>query len=123
MAESDVMKEIEGLTFSAQLNLAAGKKAFSRNLRKHTLFGPLVEIARTPEGRRDIADRVAKMAAQAVDRQYEHPAGVAFSAYLTALAETAEPEMIARAARAVSAVPNSSWAVSIANELLAAGNC
>ena len=112
MAESDVMKEIEGLMFSAELNL-----------RKHKLFGPLMEIARTPGGRRDIADRVAKLVAQAVDGQYEHPADVAFCAYLTALAETAEPEMIARAARAVSVVPNCSWAVSIAKEILDADTC
>src|SRR5208283_4864477 len=117
MALSDVMKEIEGLTFSAELNLAAGKKAFRRNMLEHALFKELMEVAKTPLGRKSIADRITKLTAQPRDDRYEHPADVAFSSYLTALAETAEPEMIAAVARVVTTAPNCSWAAGIARDL------
>jgi DNA-binding phage protein len=112
------MNEIEGLLFSAEMNLAAGKKAFSRNMQEHALFGQLREFAKTPEGRTSIIKRVSDLAAQSIDTRYEHPADVAFSAYLTILDETAGPEIVAQAASAVMATRNCAWAVGVSRELL-----
>ena len=109
---------IEDPMFSAEMNLAAGKKAFRREMRAHALFTHLLEFAKTREGRETIMNRVAELADRSIDREYENPADVAFCAYLTALADTAEPEVIARAASAVTAAPNCSWSFELSRELL-----
>lgn len=118
MADRDVMKQTEAPMFSAEMNLAAGKKAFIRNMQEHPLFGQLSEFAKSAEGRAAIAERVSSLAAQSIDARYENPADVAFCAYLRVLEETAGPEIVAQAASAVLSAPNCSWAIDVSREAL-----
>jgi hypothetical protein len=112
------MNEVEGPLFSAEMNLAAGKQAFNRNMKEHPLFGQLREFAKRPDGQAAIAKRISDLASQSIDTRYEHPADVAFSAYLTILDEIAEQDVVAQAASAVMAASNCSWAVGVSRELL-----
>lgn len=118
MGDTDILNDIEGLAFSAELNLAAGKRAFNRILEGNRLFNDLVASARTPTGPSKIVERIRELASQPIDERYEHPSDVAFSAYLKALAEACDPKTVAEAAKVVATVPGCGWAADIARELL-----
>ena len=119
MPLSEIMRDIEDHSFSAEVNLAAGTKTFRRMLRAHALFGHLREAARDVDARAAIARRVEELAESAIDERYESRYDVALSAYLTVLGDTAQPEIIAKAAAAAAQAPNTWWTVSISRELMA----
>ena len=118
MALADVMQAIEQHRFAAEVNLAAGTKAFRRGLRSHALFRKLDEFAREPQARREIVERIASLSRAEIDTRYENGFDAALSAYLTALGDTAEPELIAEAASAAASAPNCWWTVAISRELM-----
>ncbi len=115
---AEVMREIEQYRFSAELNLGAGTSAFRRGLREHDLFRRLLELAKTVGARSEIAARITDIASREIDTRYENRYDAALSAYLTVLGDTAEPDVVAKAATAVIKTPKCWWAVGIARELL-----
>jgi hypothetical protein len=118
VALSDLMNAVEQDRFSAELNLAAGTKAFRRGLRNHPLFRELVELAENAQARSAIAERIAALSRVEIDARYENRLDAALSAYLTVLADTGEPDVIAQAASAAAVAPNCWWTVEIARDLL-----
>src|SRR6266404_4487639 len=114
----DVMQKIEDHRFSAEVNLAAGSKAFRRNLQNHEMFRALVELMKEPGATEAIAKRVADLSARPTDLQYENSFDAALSAYLTALGETATPDLIAEAASAAARACNCWWTTAISRDLL-----
>ena len=116
MVNTDAMNEVEGTLFAAEMNLAAGKKAFNRSMIDHPIFRLLRESAKHTEGRAAIINRILALAAKPVDPEYENPADVAFC--LRIVDETAGSEMVATAVATVLSAPNCSWAVD-AKDLLA----
>jgi hypothetical protein len=119
MPLAEIMRGIEEHSFSSELNLASGTRAFRRNLREHILVRQLEELARNVETRDVLAHRVEELAAQEIDTRYESPFDAALSAYLTVLADTGQPETTARAATAAARARNTWWTVGISHELLA----
>ena len=115
---AEIMNAIEQHRFSSELNLAAGTKAFRRGLRSHILFQQLAEAAKDPRARSVVAKRIEQLADEPVDLQYENRYDAALSAYLTVLADTAEPEVIAKAASASAKAANTWWAGDISRELI-----
>jgi hypothetical protein len=118
VALTEVMRTIEQNRFSAEVNLAAGTKAFRRGLRNHPLVHKLAEFAKDPQSRREIAERISTLSRAQIDERYENSFDAALSAYLTVLGDTAEPDSIAEAASAVASAQNCWWAVGISRELL-----
>jgi hypothetical protein len=118
VALTEVMQTIEQDRFSAEVNLAAGTKAFRRGLRSHPLVHELAEFAKDPQSRREIAERISTLSRAQTDARYENPFDAALSAYLTVLGDTAEPDSIAEAASAVASAQNCWWAVGISREML-----
>ncbi len=112
------MHEIEQYRFSSVLNLAAGTKAFSRALRRHELFRDLVGQMRDASSRAKVAERVEDLAAAQADERYENRFDAALATYLTALDDTAQPEVIAKAATAAAKARNTWWTVGISHDLL-----
>jgi len=112
------MQKIEDHRFSAEVNLAAGSKAFSRILQNHEMFRALLELAKEPGAVETIAKRVIDLSGRQVDPQYENVFDAALSAYLTALRDTAKPELIAEASSAAAAARNCWWTPGLSRELL-----
>jgi hypothetical protein len=112
------MQAIEQYRFAAEVNLAAGTKAFRRGLRNHELFRELAELAKEPQVQREIAERIATLSRAEIDTRYENGFDAALSAYLTVLGDTAEPEVITQAASAAVSAVNCWWTVGISRELL-----
>src|SRR6266478_427717 len=100
MALANVMQAVEQPRFSAEVNLAAGTKAFRRGLRGHDLFRKLAELAKNAESRVAVAKRVEELSQAEIDMRYENRFDAALSAYLTVLGDTAQPETVAKAASA-----------------------
>ncbi len=116
----EVMQKIEDHRFSAEVNLGAGSKAFRRSLQSHEMFRALVELVKEPGGGSEaIAKRVADLSARPIDPQYENAFDAALSAYLTALGETAKPDLIVEAASAAAGACNCWWTNAISTDLLA----
>src|ERR1700693_3830765 len=118
MPLADVMQEIERHSFSSEVNLAAGTKAFRRGLRMHALFRTLVDLARDAKTRSAVAKRVEEIAANEIDDRYENRFDAALSAYLTVLGDTAQPGTVAKAAMAATRAQNCWWTVGISRELI-----
>lgn len=118
MPTFDVINELEGPEFSAEMNLAAGRKAFIRHLQGHPLFNGLLEAVRTEKGADTVIRRISELVAKEIDVSYEHPADVAFCAYLTALAIAGRPEVTSAAAKVLQGARNCSWAIDIAKQYL-----
>ncbi len=118
MTLTELTRAIEQHRFSAEVNLAAGTKAFRRGLRHHELFRELADLANEPQVRSEIAERVAMLSHAEIDATYENPFDAALSAYLTVLGDTAEPEVVIEAASAATSAPNCWWTVGISRELL-----
>jgi len=72
VALADVMQAIEEYRFSAEVNLAAGTKAFRRGLRNHELFRELAELAKEPQARSEIVKRIAALSRAEIDKHYEN---------------------------------------------------
>src|SRR5438094_5040 len=68
--------------------------------------------------RREIVKRIAALSGAEIDKRYENGFDAALSAYLTVLADTAEPEVITEAASAAASAPNCWWTVGISRDLL-----
>src|SRR5437879_5484832 len=96
MTLPETMRLIEHDEFAADMNLAAGTKAFRRRIHEHSLFQRLTELAK--ENPAEVAARVESISHLAIDQGYENPFDAALSAYLMALSHVAEPEMISKAA-------------------------
>lgn len=118
MPLAEIMQGIEQYRFSSELNLAAGTKAFRRGLREHDLFRRLAELATDAQARAAVAKRVEELSGTEIDASYENRFDAALSAYLTVLGDVAEPEVLGKAAEAVTKTPNTWWAVGISHELL-----
>jgi hypothetical protein len=118
MALTDVMHAIEQHRFSAEVNFAAGTKAFRLGLRNHQLVRELAELAKQPQARDEIVKRITTLASAEIDKRYENSFDAALSAYLTVLGDTAEPEVIAEAASRAASAQNCWWTVGVARELL-----
>lgn len=118
MQLADVMREIEQYRFASELNLASGTKAFRRGLRAHELFRSLVDLSKEQAGKAAVARRVEELAETQVDLQYENRYDTALSTYLMALGDTAEPEVIAKAAMAATRARNTWWTVGISHDLV-----
>jgi hypothetical protein len=116
MSLTDVMKAIEQDEFSAEMNLAAGTRAFRRSVSGHDLFSRLTKLAK--ENPSEVAERVESISHLDVDLSYENRLDVALSAYLMVLSEVAEPEIVAKAGQAVLRISKCWWASGLARELL-----
>jgi hypothetical protein len=116
MTFAETMRAIEQDEFAAEMNLAAGTKAFRRRLREHNLFRRLTELAK--ENPAEVAGRIEGISHLEIDQGYENPFDTALSAYLMALSDVAEPERISKAAAAVLRTPKCWWASGLARELL-----
>jgi hypothetical protein len=115
----DLMQEVEEYRFSAEVNLASGTRAFRRGLRGHELFQKLVRLAQDhPNAQAAIVARIATLSDMTIDQRYENRFDAALSAYLTVLGETAQADIIARAASTASTAPNCWWTIGISRELL-----
>ncbi len=99
--------------------MPAGTRAFRRGLRNHSLFLRLAEEAKDPAARAAVAKRIEDLAATPIDTRYENRYDAALSAYLTVLADTAEPETVAKAASAAARAVNTWWTAGISRELIA----
>ena len=119
MPLTEIMREIEADRFSSELNLASGKRAFRRGLRGHEMFRQLAGLARDAEARATLVRRVKDLAVSAIDTRYENRYDAALSAYLTALGDTAEPDVVAGASEAAARAPNIWWTVGISRDLIA----
>jgi len=115
---ADIMQRIEQYRFSSELNLAAGTKSFRRGLRAHELFRELAERSKEVDARVAVAQRVEKLAGTAIDSRYENRYDAALSAYLMVLADTAQPELIAKTAAIAARAPNIWWTAGISRELI-----
>lgn len=116
MTLADVMKAIEQDEFSAEMNLAAGTRAFRRSIRAHDLFLRLTNLAK--ENPSEVAERVESLSHLDVDMAYENRFDAALSAYLMVLSDVAEAEVVSKAGQAVLRTPNCWWASGLARELL-----
>src|SRR5580704_8832777 len=112
----EVMEAIQKDEFSAEMNLAAGTRAFRRLMRSHDLFLGLAELAK--ENSTELLARIESISQRDVDMAYEYPFDVALSAYLIALSDCAPPEVVSKAAQAVLRTPKCWWASGLARELL-----
>lgn len=118
MELKDLMQEIEAHRFSAEVNLAAGSKAFGRALQNHETFRALINLGKEPGASEVIAKRVVDLSGRNVDPQYENQFDAALSAYLTVLRDTAKPEVLAEAASAAATARNCWWTTGLSRELL-----
>jgi hypothetical protein len=116
MTLTDVMKAIEQDEFSAEMNLAAGTRAFRRSVSGHDLFLRLTKLAK--ENPSEVAERIESISRLDVDVAYENRLDAALSAYLMVLSDVAEPEVVAKAGQAVLRTPKCWWAAGLARELL-----
>lgn len=116
MTLAEVMEAIERDEFSAEMNLAAGTRAFRRSMRTHDLFLRLTELSK--ENPSELVHRVKSISKFDVDMVYENPFDVALSAYLLVLSDVAEPEAVSAAAAAIIGTPRCWWASGLARELL-----
>jgi len=116
MTLAETMAAIERDEFAAEMNLAAGTKAFRRAVREHELFDRLSELAK--ENPSEVAERIETISRSAVDERYENPFDTALSAYLMALCDVAGPEIASKIVQAVLRTPKTWWASGLARELL-----
>ena len=116
MTLAETMAVIEQDEFAAEMNLAAGTKAFRLAIRDHALFHRLSELAK--ENPCKVAERIEAISHVEVDERYENRFDTALSAYLMVLSDTAEPEIASRASQIVLRTPKVWWASGIARELL-----
>jgi hypothetical protein len=116
----ELMATIEDHRFSAEVNLAAGPKAFNRGLQNHPMFQALLVAMANHLGASEmIAERVKEISRQEVDTRYENMFDVALSAYLMALRDTnTRPETLADAALAALGATNCWWTPELSRELL-----
>jgi hypothetical protein len=119
MPLTDIMQGIEAYSFASEVNLASGTKAFRRLLRAQDLFRQLSEVTKDPAARETIARRVEEISARPIDKRYENGFDAALSAYLTALSESAEPAVVAKAAAAAAKAENTWWTFGISRDLMA----
>jgi hypothetical protein len=116
MTLAETMSAIEQDEFAAEMNLAAGTKAFRRAIREHELFHRLSELA--IENPSAVAGRVEAISGIEVDERYENRFDTALSAYLMVLSDVAGPELVSQASQAILRTPRLSWASGTARELL-----
>lgn len=116
MTLADIMTAIEQDEFAAEMNLAAGTKAFRQAMREHELFHRLSELAIKTSS--EVAARIEAISHIEVDEQYENRFDTALSAYLMFLADVAGPEIVSKASQAILKTPKLWWASGIARELL-----
>lgn len=116
MTLAETMSAIEQDEFAAEMNLAAGTKAFRRAIREHELFHRLSELA--IENPSAVAGRVEAISGIEVDERYENRFDTALSAYLMVLSDVAGPELVSQASQAILRTPKLWWASEIARELL-----
>lgn len=116
MTLAETMDAIEEDEFAAEMNLAAGTKAFRRAIMEHDLFQRLAELAK--ENPPEVEARIEKISHLDIDERYENRFDTALSAYLMALSDVAEPEVVSKAATAVLRTPKCWWASGLAGELL-----
>jgi len=116
MTLGQAMQEIEHDEFAAQMNLAAGTRAFRHAIREHKLFQLLVELAK--ENPSPVAQRIEAISQIDVDERYENRFDTALSAYLMILSDVAEPETTLKASQLALRAPRIWWASGIARELL-----
>jgi hypothetical protein len=114
----ELMSLIESHRFSAEVNLAAGIRAFRQGVCQHPLFLELRELCKDVKNRGTLAQRIDELSHAQVDARYENRYDAAFATYLMALRESADPNMIAEAALAASKAPKCRWTVTISRELL-----
>jgi hypothetical protein len=119
MPLAEIMQGIETDRFASEINLAAGTRAFHRCLRGHELFRQLTELVRDAAARRTVARRVEDLAVRAIDDRYENRFDAALSAYLIVLGDTAEPDVVLRAAEAAATARNTWWTVGVSRDLIA----
>ena len=116
MTLAETMAAIEQEKFAAEMNLAAGTKAFRRAIREHGLFHRLSELAK--ENPSEVAERIETISRIEADERYENRFDTALSAYLMVLSDVAEPEVASNASRAVLRTPKIWWASGVAREIL-----
>ncbi len=116
MTFAETMRAIEQDEVAAEMNLAAGTKAFRRAIRGHELFQRLTELAQKDPA--EVVTRIENISHLEIDERYENPFDTALSAYLMALSDVAEPETLSKAAAAVLRTPKCWWASGLAHELL-----
>jgi hypothetical protein len=116
MTLAETMAAIERDEFAAEMNLAAGTKAFRRAVREHELFDRLSELAK--ENPSEVLERIETISRSAVDERYENPFDTALSAYLMVLRDVAGPEIASKIVQAVLRTPKTWWASGLARELL-----
>jgi hypothetical protein len=117
MTLAETMTAIEHDHFAAEMNLAAGTKAFLRMMRDHSLFHHLTALTRQhPEV---VAARTEQIAAIEIDERYENPLDTALSAYVLALLDSnVAPEIVSKAAQAVFTTPKCWWSLGVARDAL-----
>ena len=77
-----------------------------------------MDRAKEADARVAVAQRVEKLAGTEIDSRYENRYDAALSAYLMVLADTAQPELIAKTAAAAARAPNIRWTAGISRELI-----
>ncbi len=112
-----ILRTIESPAFAVELNLVAGRAAFSRELRQHPELLELVKEIRSTNEQNVLLDRVKLLSSLQIDERYENEADVALSAYLIALSETASPNVTKEAAEVASLAQNCWWTSQIAREV------
>ena len=117
-ALTGTLDRIESPAFSAEMNLAAGRKLFLRLLRANPVFNELRTASHTAEGNTAIKARLLQLIKAEAHTDQEHPHDVALAAYLLALDDTAEPDVIAEAAREMASLQNGVWSTMLAREVL-----
>jgi hypothetical protein len=116
MTLAETMDAIERDEFAAEMNLAAGTKAFRRAMKEHSLFRYFCGLAK--DSLTEVAARIETISHLDVDERYENRLDTALSAYMMALANFAEPEVVSKAASAVLRTPRCWWASGISREML-----
>jgi len=82
MIATEAVARIEGLPFSALVNLASDLRTFLRILEAQPEFQVLHDATEEEETTRLILNRVGELVRLSVDDAYEHPAEAALAAYL-----------------------------------------
>jgi hypothetical protein len=106
----ELFEQIESQEFATRLGLHSGVIQFLRDLARQASVRALTNrMAEDPRCVKATFARLARLADEAIDLRYEHPADTAVAAYLVALRPTSE-RLYEAARQIVSAMPNTWWA-------------
>lgn len=118
MTLDTLFDQIEGIQFSAFMNVASGFRVFQAMLAEDETEGSLVRhLQKHPEDRRKVFERLTALLDANDQPEYAHPYDAALAGYLYALNMT-DPILAIWAARFVLKTPKLWWAKKLAGQIL-----